>query len=216
MHCVPCHLPIEDHTVDPRLARPAPDHPCEVCKFPDGEEWMLLCDACGKGWHTYCFNPPLQEIPDGSWVCPQCEARGITPEAVDAREVKGRPRMQEPPKYLQALQGALVMSEAKGRKGRSKKSLGVASYAGRQGRSHYFSVEFNDGSSELLTMSQLRSRIMAAANPQAKANSTVKSIPSAGASGSVPVVSDLSRLSDVQALLRGGMPYQRNGPISQI
>ena len=209
-HCAPCHLPIDDHTVDPRLARPTPDHPCEVCKFPDGEEWMLLCDACGKGWHTYCLNPPLKEIPEGSWVCPKCEAKGITPEAIESRELKGRPHVQEPPKYLKALQGALVMKMAKGRKGRPNKSLGVASYAGRQGRSHYFSVEFDDGSSELLTVPQLRSRITAAAKPRAKANATVECFQSAGASGSVPILSDLSRFSDVQALLRSGMPGTHN------
>ncbi|GIL88644.1 hypothetical protein Vretifemale_16561, partial [Volvox reticuliferus] len=38
-HCAPCHLPIDDHTVDPRLARPSPSLPCEICKFPDAEEW---------------------------------------------------------------------------------------------------------------------------------------------------------------------------------
>lgn len=59
-HCATCHLPIDGQTIDPRLARPALDHHCKVCRFPDGEEWMLLCDPCGKGWHTYCLSQPFE------------------------------------------------------------------------------------------------------------------------------------------------------------
>ena len=107
-HCAPCHLPIEEHSIDPRLARPSPGHACEVCKFPDGEEWMLLCDSCGKGWHTYCLSPPLTEIPEGSWICPPCVKRGVTITAIDAK-VLDRQQSLVPPKFLRGLQGAVVM-----------------------------------------------------------------------------------------------------------
>ena len=209
-HCAPCHLPIDEHVVDPRLARPAPGHPCEICKFPDGEEWMLLCDACGKGWHTYCLNPPLKEIPEGSWVCPRCVSKGLTPEAIEAKEVKERRRMQEPPKYLKALQGALVMAEAKGRKGRSSKRLGVASYSGKQGRTHYFSVAFEDGSAELLTVAQLRSRVTTDSRQATKGRASVNAC-SSGASGSVPAKSEVSTVQGVKAFLSSTMPGHHDG-----
>lgn len=51
------------------------------------------------------------------------------------------------------------MSDEKGRRARSSQRLGVASYSGREGRVHYFSVAFKDGSSELLTLQALRARI---------------------------------------------------------
>eukprot|EP00983_Pelagomonas_calceolata_P020772 652967-Pelagomonas_calceolata.AAC.1 len=36
---------------------------CEVCRFVGEEEKMLLCDACGTGWHTTCLDPPLASVP---------------------------------------------------------------------------------------------------------------------------------------------------------
>jgi len=160
-HCAPCHLPIEEHSVDPRLARPSPSHACEVCNFPDGEEWMLLCDSCGKGWHTYCLAPPLTSIPDGCWVCPRCNSKGITSESVEAKGSPVAAKSTVPPKYLQPLQGAVVMAEGKGRKARSAERLGIASYSGRQGRTHYFSVAYDDGTAELLSVEQVKHRVSA-------------------------------------------------------
>ncbi|PNH10576.1 Retrovirus-related Pol polyprotein from transposon [Tetrabaena socialis] len=167
-HCAPCHLPIDSHAVDPRLARPSPNHPCEVCTFPDGEEWMLLCDACGKGWHTYCLTPALNVIPDGTWICPQCVDSGMTVQQVEARSLGDDARGPLPPKHLSALQGAQVMREPSGRKGRTRRGTGVASYSGLRGRSHLFSVAFDDGSSELLSVPQLRSRLTKPAPDKAR------------------------------------------------
>ncbi|PNH05142.1 Remodeling and spacing factor 1 [Tetrabaena socialis] len=127
-HCAPCHLPIDGHDIDPRLARPSPSHPCEACGFPDGEEWMLLC----LGWHTYCLQPPLTSIPDGTWVCPHCAQKGISASSIEAR-----------------LR----------RNGRSNRHLGVAAYSGLKGRSHLFTVSYDDGTAESLSVPQLRSRI---------------------------------------------------------
>lgn len=43
---------------------------CFVCK--DGGD-LLCCDFCPLVYHTYCLSPPLAEIPEGDWKCPQCE-----------------------------------------------------------------------------------------------------------------------------------------------
>ncbi|GIL73012.1 hypothetical protein Vretifemale_3250, partial [Volvox reticuliferus] len=103
-HCAPCHLPIDDHTIDPRLARPSANLACEVCKFPDGEEWMLLCDSCGTGWHTYCLKPPLTEVPEGAWYCPRCSDKGVVGEQVDAVNTGGRMAVVVP-RHLEELVG---------------------------------------------------------------------------------------------------------------
>jgi len=52
---------------------------CQLCKGGDNEDKLLLCDACDRGYHTYCFNPPLDSVPDGDWYCYEClnKARGI-------------------------------------------------------------------------------------------------------------------------------------------
>ena len=118
--------------------------------------------------------------------------------------------MQEPPRYLKALQGALVMSEAKGRKGRSSKRLGVASYSGKQGRTHYFSVAFEDGSAELLTVVQLRSRITTDTKQPTKGRASVSAF-SSGASGSGPAKIELATVPGVRAFLSASMPGQHDG-----
>ena len=38
---------------------------------------MLLCDGCDKGTHMYCLTPPLREVPQGDWFCPDCEVDSI-------------------------------------------------------------------------------------------------------------------------------------------
>ena len=32
----------------------------------------MLCDKCDQEAHTYCLQPPLTEIPPGSWYCKGC------------------------------------------------------------------------------------------------------------------------------------------------
>jgi len=34
---------------------------------------MLLCDQCDLGYHMYCLEPPLNDIPDTKWYCIKCE-----------------------------------------------------------------------------------------------------------------------------------------------
>ena len=36
---------------------------------------MIICDACDRGFHTYCLQPPKSRVPDpeNTWVCQDCE-----------------------------------------------------------------------------------------------------------------------------------------------
>lgn len=45
---------------------------CQFCHSGDKEDQLLLCDGCDKGYHTYCFRPPMENIPDGDWFCYEC------------------------------------------------------------------------------------------------------------------------------------------------
>lgn len=40
---------------------------CQFCHSGDNEDKLLLCDGCDKGYHTYCFKPKMDNIPDGDW-----------------------------------------------------------------------------------------------------------------------------------------------------
>ncbi|KAL1915926.1 uncharacterized protein VTP21DRAFT_6314 [Calcarisporiella thermophila] len=46
---------------------------CEYCKEKGDESLLMFCDRCDRGCHTYCVDPPLEHIPEGSWHCPLCE-----------------------------------------------------------------------------------------------------------------------------------------------
>ena len=52
---------------------------CQLCHCGDNEDSLLLCDGCDKGFHTYCFKPALENIPDGDWFCFECinKATGV-------------------------------------------------------------------------------------------------------------------------------------------
>ena len=50
---------------------------CRICRRKCGDEFLLLCDGCDHGYHTYCLKPPLKKIPDGDWYCNYCNP--VTP-----------------------------------------------------------------------------------------------------------------------------------------
>ena len=45
---------------------------CQFCSSGDNEDKLLLCDSCDKGYHTYCFKPKMENIPEGDWYCYEC------------------------------------------------------------------------------------------------------------------------------------------------
>jgi len=54
---------------------------CEICESPEREDVMLLCDSCNQGYHMDCLDPPLDEIPAGSWYCDNCiDSEGEDPD----------------------------------------------------------------------------------------------------------------------------------------
>ena len=59
------------------VAEAAADIRCEVCRNPECEDLMILCDSCDKGYHIFCLDPPLSAIPEGDWFCEQCSATSV-------------------------------------------------------------------------------------------------------------------------------------------
>lgn len=51
---------------------------CEICGSCDREDRMLLCDGCDLGYHLECLDPPLDDIPEGSWYCDGCTSSDDT------------------------------------------------------------------------------------------------------------------------------------------
>ncbi|KKK14501.1 PHD transcription factor (Rum1) [Aspergillus ochraceoroseus] len=45
---------------------------CETCGKSEDRPSILLCDSCEHGYHKYCLDPPLTNIPEYDWHCPKC------------------------------------------------------------------------------------------------------------------------------------------------
>lgn len=46
---------------------------CVLCG-QSGVAVMIECDECLGGYHLRCIDPPLEEVPEGDWLCATCAA----------------------------------------------------------------------------------------------------------------------------------------------
>ena len=46
---------------------------CHLCGTSDNDDKLLFCDDCDRGYHMYCLDPPMEQPPEGSWICNLCE-----------------------------------------------------------------------------------------------------------------------------------------------
>ncbi len=56
-HCAPCHVPIKDETVDPRLVRPPALLPCQVCSSPDHDGTCCFAIVAGRVGTATALSP---------------------------------------------------------------------------------------------------------------------------------------------------------------
>ena len=125
INCAPCHLPIEDQDElpDTKLIMPRKEVACEVCRLPDLDRVMLLCDSCNRGFHTHCLSPPLSKVPSDLWVCPQCTAAGVSHENVKTA------RQLQLDKYKRSGSTAVEVKPAKVKPSRSRSVTPAATRA---------------------------------------------------------------------------------------
>lgn len=165
-HCAPCHLPHLDGDIDPLLDEDVDHIVCEVCAREEPESHLLLCDICNAGYHTFCLQPPLNTIPRGRWLCPQCVEEGYTPADAAARERQrqlikqqaGRPvlfpgaGMRRRDDAAAELHNRLVLkSQHDSSTGGPAQYWGRVHYRGAQHRPRYFLVVYQDGASQAVT-----------------------------------------------------------------
>ena len=64
---------------------------CFICNKASGEEdeYLILCDYCNRGFHTYCLKPPLEEVPlKDSWLCSDCSKKDQKPKSSPRKKRK--------------------------------------------------------------------------------------------------------------------------------
>ena len=48
---------------------------CQTCLDGGRAELLFFCirhEVCGSAHHTFCLDPPLDQVPEGDWLCPEC------------------------------------------------------------------------------------------------------------------------------------------------
>ncbi|EOA20840.1 hypothetical protein CARUB_v10001176mg [Capsella rubella] len=48
------------------------DLACEKCGSGEGDDELLLCDKCNRGFHMKCLRPIVVRVPIGPWLCVDC------------------------------------------------------------------------------------------------------------------------------------------------
>lgn len=48
---------------------------CHICGKDNDDSHIILCDKCDRGFHIYCLNPKLNDIPNGEWICAICKLK---------------------------------------------------------------------------------------------------------------------------------------------
>ncbi|KAI8088361.1 hypothetical protein BDF21DRAFT_334709, partial [Thamnidium elegans] len=41
---------------------------CLVCQSKNDEDKIVICNRCDRGYHTFCCDPPLKNIPEGKFI----------------------------------------------------------------------------------------------------------------------------------------------------
>ncbi len=68
----PCHLSNLHPTIITSTWIPPLDYPCQVCQRTDNVDQMLLCNNCNAGYHLFCLNPKLIQVPANIWYYLSC------------------------------------------------------------------------------------------------------------------------------------------------
>jgi hypothetical protein len=174
--CSPCHLPNIDPEQDLSEA-PIGDIACQLCGSTQDEAVMIICDWCATGWHTFCLEPPLADVPAGDWLCPTCSGQGISQQQLNAKRAVTEQLLQQQqqaagterrmfPSALQRRQDAQRQLLSGRRifktnpalfKGPGAPVQGVVRYLG-PGVPASFVIEYDDGTEERLSNRQMGHR----------------------------------------------------------
>jgi uncharacterized Zn finger protein (UPF0148 family) len=95
----------------------------------------LLCDTCDAGWHTFCLDPPVEEVPDGDWVCPDCDAKRARVAAETAAAAQAGPKKQRLKRLQPKAEAGTAAAGSRGSAGRGRgrgRGRGVGAAAERK------------------------------------------------------------------------------------
>jgi RNase H-like domain found in reverse transcriptase/Reverse transcriptase (RNA-dependent DNA polymerase)/Integrase core domain/Integrase zinc binding domain/PHD-finger/C-5 cytosine-specific DNA methylase len=148
--CAPCPIPNIEGTTHPDMLKPSRSKACERCGDHRKGSKMLLCDHCNAGWHTFCLQPPLAEVPEGAWVCPNCLDAGVTLESIEERQARffpgevSRPNLELPSRRARQ-RAQQLMDQWHGAVVRHNGLIARVTYLGML-KERWFRMDYQDGS----------------------------------------------------------------------
>ena len=72
-------------------------HACDGDESRKGNE-ILVCsgEGCNLAYHMRCLQPPLQRVPRGKWLCPDCNTKHKAQRQADRSAQKKARHTAEP------------------------------------------------------------------------------------------------------------------------
>lgn len=220
-NCAPCNLPDIDGSIDPLLL--GDKHVvCKHCGEDQPKTELLLCDFCNAGHHTFCLQPPVEELPDGYWLCPECTSKGVTMQQVATREeerkqVQGRHKqpnlfpgkqMRQRDDYARSLDQRLVRRTFREARGPGVTLWGRLHFTEEIKRPWYFKVTWEDGDITEATTAGVK-QYLQAEGTRLPARVKLPALPLEAAAAAELELQGVSRPAVLQVWQsRHGLPYQ--------
>ncbi|KAG6511481.1 hypothetical protein ZIOFF_029549 [Zingiber officinale] len=85
---------VENKTTDPDMKRynEEPVKVCDICGDTGQEEFLAICSRCNDGAeHTYCMQIMLAEVPEGDWLCEECQLKEAAAQVTGKFEARVAP-----------------------------------------------------------------------------------------------------------------------------
>ncbi|KAK0591399.1 hypothetical protein LWI29_001106 [Acer saccharum] len=64
---------------------------CDICGDAGREDLLAICSKCSDGAeHTYCMREMLRKVPEGNWLCEECQLAEDTESQKQGSDVEGK------------------------------------------------------------------------------------------------------------------------------
>jgi hypothetical protein len=66
---------LEEEKLEEEASEALMHYICSICKSGLDEDHIMICEACDRGFHSNCHDPPVEDMEaflDKEWLCKSC------------------------------------------------------------------------------------------------------------------------------------------------